>query len=222
MNVLSAGPVPERVVLEGCYCRLEPLSESHSDAFYEAVAGPEVAARFRYLLSHPPEDSAAHRKWVVAAATHAEWLYSAVIDRATGKCGGCHALMRVRPEHRSVEIGSILWGEGIAKTRLATEAFFLTASYVFDTLGYRRFEWKCNNANLPSKRSAVRFGFIFEGVFRQDMIVKGENRDTAWFSILDGEWPALKEKFEAWLDPDNFDEAGREKAALTTPRLRAE
>lgn len=219
MSALTAGPAPERVSLDGRYCRLEPLTEAHADALYAAIAGPELAARYRYLPSCPPADAAACRQWVIAAAKDTEWLYSAVIDTASGECGGRQALLRIRPEHRSVEIGSILWGEGIARTRLATEAFFLTAACVFDALGYRRFEWKCNNANLASKKAAIRFGFIFEGVSRQDRIAKGVNRDTAWFSIVDGEWPDLKARFEVWLDPANFDEAGRERALLSTPRL---
>jgi RimJ/RimL family protein N-acetyltransferase len=218
MAALTAGPAPGRVTLEGRYCRLEPLTDAHADALWEAISGPNLAARYRYMRIEPPSDATVLARSINAAAEDPERLDSAVIDRVTGKCGGRHALMRIRSEHRSVEIGGVVWGEGVAKTRIATEAFFLTAVHVFDTLGYRRFEWKCNSANLASRRAAIRFGFSFEGVSRQDMIVKGENRDTAWFSILDSEWPELKTKFEAWLDPANFDGAGREKSRLTTPR----
>ncbi len=141
-------------------------------------------------------------------------LVFAVIDKATGRAEGRQALMRIDPKHGVIEIGSILWGPAIARTRVATEALYLAASYIFDTLGYRRFEWKCDNRNVPSKNAATRFGFTFEGVFRQHMVAKGENRETAWFSMLDREWPARKRTVERWLDPDNFDEAGRQRASL--------
>jgi RimJ/RimL family protein N-acetyltransferase len=122
--------------------------------------------------------------------------------------------MRITPEHGVIEIGNILWGAPIARTRVATEALYLAAKYVFEDLGYRRFEWKCNDLNAPSKRAARRFGFTFEGVFRQHMWVKGANRDTAWFAMLDREWPRIRAAYERWLDPANFDAAGRQRAAL--------
>ncbi len=122
--------------------------------------------------------------------------------------------MRITPEHGVIEIGGIYWGPAIARTRIATEALFLHARYVFDDLGYRRFEWKCNDLNAPSKAAALRFGFTFEGVFRQHMIVKGANRDTAWFSMLDSEWPAIRARFERWLNPANFDADGSQLSPL--------
>ena len=122
--------------------------------------------------------------------------------------------MRIDTTHGVIEIGSILWGPAIARTRIATEALYLFASYVFDTLGYRRFEWKCNDLNEPSKRAALRFGFTFEGAFRQHMVVKGANRDTAWFSILDSEWPRLVDAYLAWLAPENFDGEGQQRRKL--------
>jgi RimJ/RimL family protein N-acetyltransferase len=126
--------------------------------------------------------------------------------------------MRIVPEHGVIEIGNILWGPAIARTRVSTEAFYLAARYVFDELGYRRFEWKCNDRNEPSKAAALRFGFMFEGVFRQHMWVKGANRDTAWFAIIDCDWPAIRAGFERWLDPSNFDSAGRQRRSLTELR----
>ncbi|MBU1176218.1 MAG: GNAT family N-acetyltransferase [Alphaproteobacteria bacterium] len=218
MSVLEPGAPPQKVTLDGRYCRLEPLEERHADALWAAISGEGLEARYRYMSSRTPIDAEAHRAWVRAARDHAEWLYLAVLDQGTGLCGGRHAFMRIRPEHRSVEIGDVLWGRGISRTRIATEAFFLTARYVFQTLGYRRFEWKCNDLNLPSMRAALRFGFRFEGIFRKDMIVKGENRDTAWFSMLDEDWPELKKVYEAWLDPDNFDADGQARARLATTR----
>jgi RimJ/RimL family protein N-acetyltransferase len=141
-----------------------------------------------------------------------------VVDRRTGRAEGRQALMRIDATHGVIEIGSILWGPAIARTRVSTEAFHLFARHVFETLGYRRFEWKCNNLNEPSKRAALRFGFTFEGVFRQHMVVKGANRDTAWFSILDSEWPELAAAYAAWLDPANFDDAGRQRRTLAECR----
>ena len=126
--------------------------------------------------------------------------------------------MRIVPEHGVIEIGSILWGPAIARTRIGTEALFLFARHAIDELGYRRFEWKCHALNEPSRRAAARFGFIFEGVFRQHMMVKGENRDTAWFSIIDTEWPALRQAFERWLDPANFDREGKQRVRLANLR----
>ena len=141
-------------------------------------------------------------------------LFSAVIDRATDLCGGHQGFISIVPANRSVELGAVLYGCGVARTRIATEAFYLAACHVFETLGYRRFEWKCDSRNLPSAAAARRFGFTYEGLFRQHMITKGENCDTLWFSMLDGEWPALKPVFEAWLDPANFDAAGQQREKL--------
>ena len=218
MMELAAGPAPEPVTLEGRYCRLEPLAERHAEALYEAISGDGLVARYRWLPSAPPDDEAAHVRQIVEAAAHPEWIYFAVIDQHSGRCGGRHALMRIRPEHRSVEVGGVLWGRGIARTRIATEALFLTARHVFETLGYRRFEWKCNDLNIPSRNAALRFGFRYEGTFRKDMIIKGLNRDTAWFAMLDDEWSVLKPIYEAWLDPGNFDADGTAKTRLATPR----
>ena len=205
---------PERVTLAGRYARLEPLDPArHGDELFAASMAPGAEERFRYLFE-APEDRGAFGAWLARAAASGDPLYCAVIDAANGRCEGRQALMRIVPEHGVIEIGSILWGPAIARTRVATEAFFLAARYVFDELGYRRFEWKCNALNEPSRRAAARFGFTYEGSFRQHMLVKGENRDTAWFSIIDREWPALKRCFERWLAPSNFDAEGRQKRRL--------
>jgi RimJ/RimL family protein N-acetyltransferase len=142
-------------------------------------------------------------------------LFFAVIDKATGRAEGRQGLMRIDTANGVIEIGNILWGPDIARKRVATEALYLCADYVFDTLGYRRFEWKCNNLNEPSKRAAQRFGFAFEGIFRQHMVQKGRNRDTAWFAMTDGDWPKLKAGYEAWLAPENFDAEGQQKSKLS-------
>ena len=154
------------------------------------------------------------RAWITGQQELADPIVFAVVDRASGRAGGWQQLMRIEPAHGVIEIGYIYWGPDVARTRLATESVFLLARHIFEDLGYRRFEWKCNDRNEPSKRAAARFGFTYEGLFRQHMIVKGENRDTAWFSMLDSEWPARKAGFELWLDPANFDEAGEQRNKL--------
>jgi RimJ/RimL family protein N-acetyltransferase len=141
-----------------------------------------------------------------------------VVDKATGRAEGRASLMRIDPAHGVIETGSILFGPRLARTRGATEAIHLLGSYVFDDLGYRRFEWKCNALNEPSRRAALRLGFTYEGLFRRHMVVKGESRDTAWFAMVDTEWPRLKAALEAWLEPSNFDSDGRQLRALASFR----
>jgi RimJ/RimL family protein N-acetyltransferase len=207
-------PRPARVTLEGAFCRLAPLdSGRHAADLFAASMAPGAEERFRYLFD-TPQDRAGFDTWITNAAASEDPLFSAVVDAATQRCEGRQALMRVTPEHGVIEIGSILWGPAIARTRVATEALFLHARYVFETLGYRRFEWKCNARNEPSMRAALRFGFKYEGTFRQHMVQKGQNRDTAWFAMVDAEWPALRKAFERWLHPTNFDRRGRQKDRL--------
>jgi RimJ/RimL family protein N-acetyltransferase len=207
-------PRPVRVTLEGRYCRLEPLDPAkHRDALFAASMAEGVETRFRYLFDSP-DDRAGFEAWLERSSASDDPLFYAVVDSATGRAEGRQSLMRITPEHGVIEVGNILWGPAISRTRVATEALFLHARYVFEELGYRRFEWKCDNRNEPSKRAAGRFGFTFEGVFRQHMVLKGESRDTAWFAMLDSEWPALRSGFERWLEPSNFDAEGRQKQAL--------
>ncbi len=208
-------PRPARITLDGRYARLEPLDPArHGAALFASAQLPGAEDRFRFLFEEPPPDRAAFQPWLEKAAASDDPLFSAVVDRATGRAEGRQALMRVDPAHGAVEVGHILWGPAIARTRVATEALFLSASYVFDALGYRRFEWKCNDDNAPSKRAAQRFGFRHEGLFRQHMVQKGRNRDTAWFAMTDRDWPAVRAGYEAWLRPENFDRNGRQRAAL--------
>ena len=147
-------------------------------------------------------------------------MFFAVIDLASRRVAGRQTLMRIDPANGVVEIGNILWSSIMARKPAATEAFYLFARHVFDELGYRRFEWKCDNLNAPSKRAALRFGFQFEGIFRQHLVIKGRNRDTAWFSMIDGEWPPIRRALEAWLEESNFDEHGQQIARLTDLRAR--
>lgn len=214
----SSRPRPQRAALKGRYCDLEPLDpQRHAEQLFDASMASGAQERFRYLFESP-QSRPDFERWLARSATSEDPLYFAVIDAASGRCEGRQALMRIVPEHGVIEIGSILWGPAIARTRIATEALFLFARHAIDELGYRRFEWKCHALNEPSRRAAARFGFTFEGVFRQHMMVKGENRDTAWFSIIDTEWPALRQAFERWLDPANFDREGKQRVRLANLR----
>ena len=202
----KGAPRPERVTLDGRYARLEPLDPTrHGPDLFRSARQPGADDRFRYLFDEPPADERAFTAWIDKAAVSTDPLFFAVIDRETGRAEGRQSLMRIEPAHGVAEIGNILWGPAIARTPVATEALFLQAAHVFDTLGYRRLEWKCDDLNEPSKRAAGRFGFAFEGVFRQHMVTKGCNRDTAWFAMLDGDWARMKAGYEAWLRPENFD-----------------
>lgn len=208
-------PRPERKVLEGRYVRLEPLDPAkHGDGLFDASTVVDADGRFAWLFENPPQTRSEFQAWLEKVAASQDPLYFAVIDLATGKVAGRQTLMRIEPNHGVIEIGSIYWGPLISRKPAATEAQFLFTKYVFDELGYRRYEWKCHNDNAPSKRAAERFGFKFEGIFRQHMVAKGANRDTAWYSIIDKEWPALKKAYEGWLDPSNFDRDGAQKKRL--------
>ena len=208
-------PAPERRVLDGRYVRLEPLdAQRHGDGLFEASAVSDADSRFRWLMEYPPTSRDAFTPWLDKSQASQDPLFFAVIDKLSGKIAGRQALMRIDSTFGVIEIGSIYWGPLVSRKPAATEAQFLFSAYVFDVLGYRRYEWKCHNFNEPSKRAALRFGFKFEGVFRQHLVFKGDNRDTAWFSIIDKEWPALRKAYEAWLDPSNFDATGEQKRRL--------
>ncbi len=204
-------PRPARTALDGRYVRLEPLdSATHGDGLFAASSVADAESRFAWLPEIRPQSRAEFQTWLDKAAASTDPLYFAVIDKASGKVVGRQTLLRIDPANGAIEIGHVYWGPEMARTRGATEAQYLFARHVFEDLGYRRYEWKCNNRNLPSKRAAERFGFQFEGIFRQHMIVKGENRDTAWYAMIDKEWPALARAYEAWLDPANFDSEGQQ------------
>ncbi len=207
---------PARQALDGQYCRLEPFDpKRHADQLYAASTPADAAAKFLYLLETAPQSRQEVFDWMTQAAQRQDPLFFAVIDKQTGRVEGRQALMRITPAQQCLEIGSIYWGPAIAGTRVATEANFLFAQYAFDQLGYRRYEWKCNALNMPSRRAALRFGFSYEGHFRRAMIIKGRSRDTSWFSIIDDDWPALKAAYQRWLAPENFDAEGRQKTRLS-------
>ena len=197
--------------------RLEPVDPGrHADDLFLASEGaPEL---WNYLAYGPFPNQQVFTEWLEERADSNDPLFYAVVDRDSGTARGMASLMRIKPEHGVIEVGHIWFAPVLQRTRQATEAIYLLARDVFDDLGYRRFEWKCDSLNLPSRRAADRFGFVFEGVFRQHMVIKDRNRDTAWFSILDGEWPVVRAAFEAWLAPENFDGEGRQRRSLAELR----
>jgi RimJ/RimL family protein N-acetyltransferase len=222
LSTWTPRPRPQRIVLDGRYVRLEPLSAArHGDGLFEAATAGNADERFLWLSETTPATRAEFQPWLEKVEASEDPLYFVCIDKATGKVAGRQTLMRIDPANGVIEIGHIHWGPLMQRRPAATEAHFLFMKHIFDDLGYRRWEWKCNDRNEPSKRAALRFGFTPEGVFRQAMVIKGENRDTAWFSIIDKEWPALRPAYEAWLDPANFDADGRQRVSLATLTARS-
>ena len=210
--------LPERRALEGRYCRLEPFeAERHGEDLFAASTAPEMDLRLRYLTD-APKDRQQFVSWMARERKRDDAMFFAVVDTSTGRCEGRQAFMRMVPEHGSIELGAILWGSAIARSRVATEAFFLSGHLAFDQLGYRRLEWKCDSRNEASRRAAERFGFQFEGIFRQHMVVHGENRDSAWYSMTDDDWKTSHAAFERWLAPANFDPQGRQLQTLKQMR----
>lgn len=195
--------------------RLEPLStQQHGDDLWAALGGEANAELWRYFADGPFPDRAAFDVHLAAKEASADPLFYAIVDAESKQAVGHAALMRIEPKHRVIEVGNIVYSKALQRTRGATEAMYLLARYVFEELQYRRYEWKCHSLNEASRRAALRLGFTFEGIFRQHMIVKGKNRDTAWFSMLDSEWPLRKADFERWLDPSNFGDDGRQLSRL--------
>ncbi len=207
----SAPGRPGAMVLEGRAARLEPLAAAHVAELFAANRVDD--AIWDYLPYGPFAGEAEYGAWVAEVAGREDPRFFAVIDRATGLPGGVMSLMRITPEAGSIEVGHICLSRRLSRTRVATEAMFLLADWVFGA-GYRRFEWKCDALNRPSRRAAERFGFSYEGVFRQATVVKGRNRDTAWFAMVDRDWPCLRGAYAAWLEDGNFDAAGRQASSL--------
>jgi RimJ/RimL family protein N-acetyltransferase len=206
---------PQRVRLEGAHVELVPLEPAHADQLYEDAHGPDKDRLWLYLYEAPFPDRASFQRHIEDKSRSQDPLFFALIDKKTGNAQGYATLMRIEPLHRVIEVGNILFTPAMQRSIAATETMYLLARYVFDTLRYRRYEWKCNDLNAPSKRAAQRLGFSFEGIFRQHVIVKGRNRDTAWYAMLDSEWPQRKRAFELWLSPENFDADGRQKTSLS-------
>ncbi|KAL6706646.1 hypothetical protein ACN47E_005188 [Coniothyrium glycines] len=214
-----AQPPTYDINLVGQYTTIVAVHPDHADALYAQISGIDRAHLFDYLFDYPPASAASWRATLAEkAATTNPWTYTILLNPSSpGEDPipvGLAALMRMDLPNRVIEIGSLLYSPKLQRTRAATEAQYLLASYVFDTLHFRRYEWKCNSLNEPSMRAAARLGFTYEGTFRQHMVQKGRNRDTAWFSVVDGEWQGIKKGMEGWLSRDNFDDEGRQRRRL--------
>lgn len=204
-------PRPDGLQLDGRYCRIEPLSGDHIAPLWAAFEGaPDVWA---YLPAGPFEDFASFERFMTPLIASTDPVFYAIWDKDGGCWSGFASFLRIAPEAGSVEVGYITMSPALQRTRAATEAMFLMMQWAFEA-GYRRYEWKCNALNRPSRRAGQRLGLSFEGVFRQAQIVKGRNRDTAWFAAIDTEWPELRGAYDAWLSEDNFDREGRQKSSL--------
>jgi RimJ/RimL family protein N-acetyltransferase len=210
---------PEHRVMDGRFIRLEPLdAERHPASLWRETHGPAQDIRWQYLFEAPFPDEDSFRAHLQRKAASEDPMFFAIVDAGSRNALGYEALMRIDPANRCIEVGNILYGARLQRHAGGTEAQFLLMKYVFDDLGYRRYEWKCNALNAPSRTAAVRLGFTFEGVFRQHMIIRARNRDTAWYSIIDSEWPKLKEAFVRWLAVDNFDSNGSQMQSLAAIR----
>ena len=206
-------PPPPRNAIAGRYCRLEPLdARRHAADLFDAYAAAPDARDWAYLPLERPADVDGLRALIAAQSLSRDPLHFAVLD-GDGHAAGSAALMRIDPPNGVIEVGHINFSPSLKRTRAGTEAIFLFMRLAFQ-LGYRRFEWKCDSLNAPSRKAAGRYGFIFEGLFRQAVVTKGRNRDTAWYAIVNGDWPRIEAAFEAWLAPENFDEAGQQRRPL--------
>lgn len=206
--------VPSGQALEGRWCRLERLdAKTHAADLHAANATDRDGRMWTYLPYGPFESYDRYRDWLDDMARKSDPIFYAIVNRDGGKPVGVASYLRIDPQNGAIEVGHLAYSPLLQRRPAATEAMFLMMQQVFE-LGYRRYEWKCNALNAPSQRAAERLGFTFEGVFRQAMVVKGANRDTAWFSITDGEWPALREAYLRWLDPGNFNAAGKQRRRL--------
>jgi RimJ/RimL family protein N-acetyltransferase len=212
----SPAPRPQPTVLTGRVVTLRPFDlSSQAETLYRATHGPERDDLWRYMNEGPFPSLASFEAAFEKKQSSTDPFFFAIVENATGLPIGQASYLRIEPAHRVIEVGNIVFTPALQRSCGATEAMYLMARHVFDDLGYRRYEWKCNALNQPSRRAALRLGFSFEGIFRQHTIVKGRNRDTAWFSMLDLEWPKRRASFEQWLAPSNFDPAGRQKLSLS-------
>jgi RimJ/RimL family protein N-acetyltransferase len=212
----TARPRPPRSPMEGKWTRVEPIDpERHAAQLWEAIGDDRDGRNWTYLTAGPFDRFEAYRAWIEMVAKSEDPLFHAIIDLKSGKAVGVASFMRIDPPNGVIEVGHINYSPRLQRTPAATEAMYLMMCRVFDELGYRRYEWKCDSLNAPSRAAAARLGFQYEGLFRQAVIYRGRSRDTAWFSIIHREWPALKARFERWLDPENFDSKGRQRQRLS-------
>ena len=214
---------PARAPMEGRFCRLEPLdAKVHAEALHAANVLNTDGSMWTYMAYGPFANLTDYKTWVEGATRGNDPLFLAIVDSATGKAIGVASYLRIDPANGCIEVGHLAYSPLLQRKPAASEAMYLMMEQAFK-LGYRRYEWKCNALNAPSRAAAQRLGFSYEGIFRQATVVKGRNRDTAWYSIVDGEWPALQKAFQTWLAPGNFDAQGRQRAqlsALTAPLLK--
>jgi RimJ/RimL family protein N-acetyltransferase len=211
----SARSRPPRSDVSGRYCRLEPLDPPrHGAELYAAYMEAPDGRDWTYLFDERPESEKDFNAYLERLAGSADPVHFTIIESRTNRAVGTAALMRIDPTHGSIEVGWITFSPRLKRTPVATESMYLLMRVAFDDLGYRRYEWKCDSLNAPSRAAALRYGFTFEGIFRNAVIYKGRNRDTAWYSITDYEWPRVRSAFQAWLDPSNFDEQGHQRQRL--------
>jgi len=210
----QAAVAPDQSPLQGRYCRLVALDPSHSADLFEAFSSGDTDGLWTYMPVGPFETLLDLQEWVTGASISQDPLFYALIEQSTGKAVGVASYLRITPAQGVIEVGFISFSPRLQRTTVATEVMFLMMQYAFNTLGNRRYEWKCDALNAPSRAAAQRYGFTYDGLFKQAMIYKGRNRDTAWYSILDGDWPAIERGFTTWLDPANFDADGQQKQRL--------
>jgi RimJ/RimL family protein N-acetyltransferase len=209
-----APPWPPRSVMGGRHCHLEPLEERHAPDLHAANIRDVEGHNWTYLPYGPFSSEDEYRRWLVSACLGKDPMFFAVLDRALGRATGVASYLRIQPDHGSIEVGHINFSPLLQRNRAATESMYLMMKHAFDP-GYRRYEWKCDALNAPSRAAALRLGLSYEGIFRQATVYKHRNRDTAWYATTDAEWPALRAAFERWLDDANFDESGRQRARLS-------
>lgn len=208
-------PRPPRSAMHGRFCRVEPLDPvRHGDDLFAANQLDRNGRNWTYLVQEPMREIGTYRAWLDQVAVADDPLFHAIVEGRSGKAVGLATFMRIEPSHGVIEVGNINYSPALQRTPAATEAMFLMMRRVFEELGYRRYEWKCDSLNQPSRMAAERLGFRYEGLFRQAVVYKNRNRDTAWFSIIDGEWPALKQAYETWLAADNFAPDGTQQRRL--------
>lgn len=212
-------PAPPKATLEGRYVRLEPATAEHAESLFDALCGPEEADLWTYRPDEPAGDVAEMARRLATAGATRESLTWALVPEGHEGAQGLVSLHRIDPAHGSAEVAAVLYGRALQRTRAATEAVRLLAGHLFDELGYRRLEWKCDSLNAPSRRAALRLGFTEEGTWRNALVYKGRNRDTTWFSITDQEWPQVSTRLDDWLDPGNFDVQGKQQRPLSQSQV---
>ncbi|MGH1591168.1 GNAT family N-acetyltransferase [Methylobacterium phyllosphaerae] len=214
-------PYPPRTAMEGRYCRLVPLeAAAHAASLYATYAAAPDARGWTYLGDEMPESAEAYRARLELQQASRDPLFHTILDPDSGDPLGIASYLRIDPSNGVIEVGHLHFGPRLQRTPAATEAMALMMARAFD-LGYRRYEWKCDSLNAPSRAAALRLGFTFEGIFRNAVVVKGRSRDTAWFSITDSEWPQVQAGFDAWLEPSNFDETAQQRQGLAVLRTAA-